>query len=60
MTTTKRPYADPTAKRRSVYVNEANWQALKKLGNGNASAGIRKAVAISAQSDKPSPDVDIW
>lgn len=42
--TTKRPYGDPTSKRRSVTINEQDWQKLKDLGNGNASAGIRKAV----------------
>lgn len=49
--TTKRPYADPTSKRRSVTVNEDDWQALKRLGNGNASAGIRESVR---KATKPS------
>lgn len=48
---TKRPYADPTSKRRNVTVNDENWQVLKKLGNGNASAGIREAVR---KATKPS------
>lgn len=43
MTKNKRPYATNT-KRRSVTITEPDWQALKKLGNGNASAGIRKAL----------------
>lgn len=42
---TKRPYGDPTSKRRNVTINEQDWKALKELGGGNASAGIRKAVA---------------
>ena len=37
----KRPYGTNT-KRRSVTITEPDWQALKKLGNGNASAGIRR------------------
>lgn len=44
MTKTKRPYAQPNAQRRSIYTDHATWEALKKLGNGNASAGIREAV----------------
>lgn len=48
MTKPKRPYADPTSKRRSVTINEQDWQALKKLGNGNASAGIRKAIRAAS------------
>lgn len=42
--TTKRPYAQPNAKRRNVYIDEDTMQALRKLGNGNASAGIREAI----------------
>ena len=38
---TKRTYADPTSKRRSVTVNDENWRVLKAIGNGNASEGIR-------------------
>lgn len=45
----KRPYADPTAKRRNVYMSEEVTQKLKALGNGNISAGIRKAVGIAWQ-----------
>lgn len=44
---TKRPYADPTAKRRNVYMSEDVTQKLKALGNGNISAGIRKAVELA-------------
>ena len=43
MTIKKRPYNTKT-KRRSVTINDANWAKLLKLGNGNASAGIREAV----------------
>ena len=45
--TTKRPYADPTAKRRNVYMSEEVAQKLKALGKGNVSAGIRKAVELA-------------
>lgn len=41
--TTKRPYATNT-KRRSVTVNDENWRALKAIGQGNASEGIRKLI----------------
>ena len=40
----KRPYAQPNAQRRSIYTDAATWEALLKLGKGNASAGIREAV----------------
>ena len=43
MTKPKRPYATNT-KRRAVTITEPDWQALKKLGDGNASAGIRQAL----------------
>lgn len=42
MSKPKRPYADPTSKRRSVTVNDENWRALKAIGQGNASEGIRR------------------
>lgn len=41
--TTKRPYATNT-KKRTYTVTEEDHEALRKLGNGNASAGIREAV----------------
>lgn len=41
MTTTKRPYAQPNAQRRSIYTDDDTWATLKDLGKGNASAGIR-------------------
>lgn len=44
MTNDKRPYADPTSKRRSVTVNDENWRELKRIGHGNASEGIRKLI----------------
>jgi len=48
MTKPKRPYGT-NAKRRSVTITEPDWQALKKLGNGNASGGIREALRISGR-----------
>lgn len=42
--TAKRRYADPTAKRRNVYMSDEVAQKLKALGKGNLSAGIREAV----------------
>lgn len=52
MTLTKRPYAQPNAQRRSIYTDAETWQALLKLGDGNASAGIREAVR-KAQENQP-------
>lgn len=49
---TKRPYADPTAKRRSVYLSQAVWDKLKKMGNGSASAGIREAVKAAKKREE--------
>lgn len=51
--TTKRPYADPTSKRRSVTINEKDWQKLKTLGKGNASAGIREALRLAYERKNP-------
>lgn len=47
MTNQKRPYAQKSAQRRSIYTDDKTWEKLVKLGNGNASAGIREAVRIS-------------
>jgi hypothetical protein len=49
--TTKRPYAQSNAKRRNLHITEENFQALRELGNGNASAGIRKAIEIIKGKD---------
>jgi len=46
--TTKRPYATNT-KKRTYTVTAEDHEALRKLGNGNASAGIRVAVKLSAE-----------
>lgn len=50
MTNHKRPYNMTEARRRSVYVDGATWEALKKLGSGNASEGIRKAVRATGET----------
>lgn len=46
MTKPKRPYGT-SAKRRSVTITEPDWKALRKLGSGNASAGIREALRLT-------------
>lgn len=51
MNTQKRPNAQPNAQRRSIYTDAATWEALLKLGNGNASAGIREAVRKSEERE---------
>lgn len=43
---TKRPYATKT-KRRTYTVTDEVHESLRKLGNGNASAGIREAVRVA-------------
>lgn len=48
---TKRPYGT-NAKRRSVTITEPDWQKLKALGNGNASAGIREALRMSNELER--------
>ncbi len=50
MATTKRPYAQPDASRRNVYMDQETWNYLKKLGKGNASEGIRVATKAMKQS----------
>ncbi len=54
MTKPKRPYATNT-KRRSVTITDSDWQALKKLGNGNASAGIREALGFGESNQASHP-----
>lgn len=44
----KRPYADPTSKRRSVTVNDEDWEKLKTFGDGSPSEGIRRLVRVPA------------
>lgn len=41
-----RPPVDPRdpGKDRTVYIHESDWKKAKKLGKGNASAGIRAAL----------------
>ena len=39
-----RPSEMDGGKRRSVYLEDATWQSALDLGDGNASAGIRKAL----------------
>lgn len=51
MTQQKRPYATNT-KRRTYTVTDEVHEQLRKLGQGNASAGIREAVRL-AQKKRP-------
>ena len=44
--TAKRPYATNT-KRRTYTVTDEVHAELRRLGNGNASAGIREAVKVA-------------
>ena len=39
-----RPAEMEDGRRRNVYVDDASWERALKLGNGNASAGIRAAL----------------
>ena len=38
-------------KRRNIYIDAASWETALCLGDGNASVGIRKALALA--SEKP-------
>ena len=38
-------------KRRNVYVDDATWSIVNKLGNGNASEGIRKAAQLADNAE---------
>ena len=49
---TKRPYADPTAKRRNVHLSEEVWQKLKEIGEGSQSDGIRRLVRQTATTNQ--------
>ena len=45
-----------TKTRRNVTIDEDTHQALKDLGNGNVSKGVRKAVEIATSTPKqPNP-----
>jgi len=52
----KRPYADPTAKRRNIHLSDDVWQALKVIGNGNRSEGIRRLVSEHANNSAESAE----
>ncbi|HVK54626.1 MAG TPA: hypothetical protein VM532_06310 [Burkholderiales bacterium] len=46
-----RPTELDGGKRRNVYLDDDSWDAAKKLGKGNASDGIRKALALSKKPE---------
>ncbi len=43
-----RPSEMQDGKRRNIYIDADSWEAAIRLGNGNASEGIRKALALVA------------
>lgn len=51
--TEKRPRGRPEqmkeGKRRNVYIDNESWEAAQKLGNGNASEGIRIALDYASK-----------
>ena len=46
-----RPVEMDGGKRRNIYIDAASWETALCLGDGNASVGIRKALALA--SEKP-------
>jgi len=38
-------------KRRNVFIDDESWSNAQKLGNGNASEGIRKALELAQTLD---------
>lgn len=37
-------------KRRNIYIDAASWETALCLGDGNASVGIRKALALAGMA----------
>ena len=46
----KNDYSMKNAKRRNIYTDSKTWEALLRIGNGNASAGVREAVKQANQN----------
>lgn len=42
-----RPAEMSDGARRNIYIDDASWEIAQRLGGGNASEGIRKALAIA-------------
>ena len=42
-----RPFEMESGKRRNIYIDAASWEMALSLGDGNASEGIRKALALA-------------
>jgi hypothetical protein len=36
--------------RRNIYIADADWAELQRLGNGNASAGLREALRLALEN----------
>jgi hypothetical protein len=47
--TAGRPAEMDSGKRRNPYLSDADWDLAKRIGEGNASEGIRKALAAAQQ-----------
>jgi len=52
--TKKRPNHRPRemegGKRRNVYIDEESWLLAQKLGKGNGSEGIRRALKVASEA----------
>ena len=42
-----RPFEMEDGKRRNIYIDAASWESALRLGDGNASVGIRKALSVA-------------
>jgi hypothetical protein len=40
------PAGDQPAKRRTVWLTDEQWERIKELGGGNASAGVRRLLEV--------------
>ena len=45
-----RPVEMDGGKRRNIYIDAASWETALCLGDGNASVGIRKALALAGMA----------
>jgi len=45
-----RPAAMEGGRSRRIYIDEASWELARKLGNGNGSEGIRRALKIASEA----------
>ena len=47
-----RPFEMEDGKRRNIYIDAASWKTALRLGDGHASVGIRRALALAGHGKK--------